>query len=182
MEETIAMLQAQIQELQKECQELRNQLALNKQEKQDSPHTPFQIKEKNNNNDSKIGSETESKKGRKKQFVPPTLQEVQDYMDQIGETSFTAAKFWNYYEARGWTLGKSKMRYWKVVLDNWSKCDKTKRKVERPAQNIVTFNAYKPIETKGAVSYEEYLKMRETASPLAASQASPPALSRGRGS
>ena len=160
MDETITMLKTQILELQKECQELRNQLEENKQEKQDSPHTPFQIKEKNNNNDSKIGSETDSKKGRKKLFVPPTLQEVQAYMDQIGETSFTAAKFWNYYEARGWTLGKSKMRYWKLVLENWSKGNKIKRDKERPAQNIVTFNAYKPVDTKGAVSYEEYLQLK----------------------
>ena len=161
MEETIAMLQAQIQELQKECQELRNQLALNKQEKQDSPHTPFQIKEKNNNNDSKIGSAEETKKGRKKVFIPPTIQDVQTYMDQIGETRFTAEKFWNYYEARGWTLGKSKMRYWKVVLDNWGRGNKAKCKEERPEQNIVTFKAYKPVDNTGAVSYEEYLKLKE---------------------
>jgi len=160
MKETIAMLRTQILELRKECQELRNQLEINKQEKQDFPHTPFQIKEKNNNNDSKMGSAAETKKGRKKAFVPPTIQDVQAYMDQIGETSFTAAKFWNYYEARGWTLGKSKMRYWKLVLENWSKGDKTKRDKERPAQNIVTFNAYKPVDNSGAVSYEEYLKMK----------------------
>jgi hypothetical protein len=51
MEEKIAMLQALILELQKECQDLRNQLAVLKQEKQDSPHTPFQIKEKNKKKD-----------------------------------------------------------------------------------------------------------------------------------
>ena len=28
-------------------------------------------------------------------------------------------------------------------------------------KNIVTFNAYKPVETKGAVSYEEYERMRK---------------------
>ena len=167
MEEKIAMLQALILELQKECQELRNQLAVLKQEKQDSPHTPFQIKEKNNKKDSKMGSAEEQKKGRKRVFIPPTLQEVQAYMDQIGETSFTAVKFWNYYEARGWTLGKSRMRYWKLVLENWSKSDKTKRDKERPPPNIVTFNAYKPVDNSGAVSYEEYLKMRKTASPPA---------------
>jgi len=170
MGETIAMLRTQILELRKECQELRNQLTEIKQEKQDSPHTPFQIKEKNNNNDSKMGSAAETKKGRKKAFVPPTIQDVQAYMDQIGETRFTAVKFWNYYEARGWTLGKSRMRYWKVVLNNWSRGDKTKHKEERPAPNIVTFNAYKPVDNSGAVSYEEYLKMRKTASPPALSE------------
>ena len=79
---------------------LRNQLAEIKQEKQDSPHTPFQIKEKNNKKDSKMGSAEEQKKGRKRVFIPPTPQDVQAYMDQIGVTRFTAVKFCNYYEAR----------------------------------------------------------------------------------
>jgi hypothetical protein len=52
------------------------------------------------------------------------------------------------------------MRYWKVVLNNWSRGDKTKRKEERPAPNIVTFNAYKPVDNSGAVSYEEYLQLK----------------------
>jgi len=160
MEEKIAMLQALILELQKECQDLRNQLAVLKQEKQDSPHTPFQIKEKNKKKDSKMGSAEEQKKGRKRVFIPPTPQDVQAYMDQIGVTRFTAVKFCNYYEARGWTLGKSKMRSWKAVVNFWSSGEKTMRKEERPAQNIVTFNAYKPVDNSGAVSYEEYLKMK----------------------
>jgi len=107
-----------------------------------------------------MGSAEEQKKGRKRVFIPPTPQDVQAYMDQIGVTRFTAVKFCNYYEARGWTLGKSKMRSWKAVVNFWSSGEKTMRKEERPAPNIVTFNAYKPVDNAGAVSYEEYLKMK----------------------
>jgi hypothetical protein len=90
--------------LQKECQKLSSEIGAFKQEKQkeekDSPRTPLQkkekIKEKNNNNDSKMGlgkePETHSQKGRKEAFVPPTLEEVQAYMDQKGESSFTNHK------------------------------------------------------------------------------------------
>ena len=110
--------------------------------------------------------ETHSQKGRKKAFVPPTLEEVQAYMDQKGEHRFTALRFWNYYEARGWTLGKSKMRFWRRVLDNWAESDinngagRTKQSAQAQQDNVVTFHAYKPVDTKGAVSYEEYLRMK----------------------
>ena len=90
--------------MQKECKKLSSEIGAFKQEKQkekkDSPRTPLQkkekIKEKNNNNDSKMcwgkEPETHSQKGRKAAFVPPTLEEVQAYMDQKGESSFTNHK------------------------------------------------------------------------------------------
>lgn len=177
MEEKINQLKRQILELGKRCEELSNQLGAFKQEKQkekqDSPHTPLQekekIKEKNNHNNSKIGSEKNSKncfkKGRKRAFVPPTLDEVQAYMDEIGESRFTAVRFWNYYEAKGWVLGKSKMRFWKCVLDNWVRTENDKRREKTntpaPQQNVVTFIPFKHVDTTGTVSYEEYLRMKK---------------------
>ena len=175
---TIEQFKRQILELQKECQKLSSEIGAFKQEKQkekkDSPRTPLQkkekIKEKNNNNDSKMcwgkQPEIDSQKGRKEAFVPPTLEEVQAYMDQKGEHRFTAVKFWNYYEARGWTLGKSKMRFWRRVLDFWIERDmnnasgRSRQSAQAPQDNVVTFHAYKPVDTKGAVSYEEYLRMK----------------------
>ena len=173
----IAQLNQRIYVLQEECQKLRNQLVVFKQEKQkekqDSPHTPLQIKEKikekNHYHNSKMVSENDQKKGsqkaRREPFIPPTLEEVQAYMDEIGEKRFTAVRFWNYYEAKGWVLGKVKMKFWKRVLDNWSsgRNDGSRRwgAAKAPAQqNVVTFNAFKPMETKGAVSYVEYERMK----------------------
>ena len=171
-------LKRQILSLQEECQKLSSRIDAFKQEKQkeekDSPRTPLQkkekIKEKNHHHNSKMGwgkePETHSQKGRKKAFVPPTLEEVQAYMDLRGEHRFTAVTFWNYYEARGWTLGKSKMRFWRRVLDIWINKE-NERSGRRngstsPAQqdNVVTFHAYKPVDTRGSVSYEEYLRMK----------------------
>ena len=109
-------------------------------------------------------SEIKQKKGRKKAFVPPTLDDVQAYMDEIGECRFTALKFWNYYEAKGWMLGRAKMRCWKIVLNNWNERDNQKGaengKSQKPPKNVVTFNAFKPVDRTGAVSYEEYLRMK----------------------
>ena len=111
-----------------------------------------------------MDSEIKQKKGRKKAFIPPTLDDVQAYMDEIGECRFTAVRFYNYYEAKGWILGKVKMKCWKVVLDNWIERENKKGKLgkpqQKPQQNVVTFNAYKPVDRTGTVSYEEYLKMK----------------------
>jgi hypothetical protein len=108
-------------------------------------------------------SKNESKKRSKKSFVPPTLDEVQAYMDEIGENRFTAVRFWNYYEAKGWILGKTKMKFWKMVLNNWCAKENNKfmtNKTPTPNKNIVTFNAYKPVDTKGAVNLLEYERMK----------------------
>ena len=175
-EDNLTQLNRRISELQNECEKLSNQLMVFKQEKQrekqDSPRTPLQIKdkikEKNHNNNSKMDSE-KSKKGRNKIFVPPTLEEVQSYMDEIGETRFSAERFWNYYEAKGWVLGRSKMRFWKLVLDNWVVGENKKRQKRQapvPQPAVVTFMPFKPVETKGAVSYEEYLRLKEKAKTL----------------
>ena len=157
----IAQLRRQVCELKEECQKLNSELMAFKQEK---------IKEKNHYNNSKMDfekeSENNSQKGRKEAFIPPTLEEVRAYMDEIGENGFTAERFWNYYEAKGWVLGKAKMKFWKRVLDNWTNGGNERSKklkgAKTPAQrNIVTFNAYKPVEIKGAVSYEEYVRMKK---------------------
>lgn len=171
---TFDQLKQQISELQKECEKLSIQLAAYEhettKEKKDFPHTPIQIKEKANNNNSKMGlkiySKNESKISCNESFISLTLQEVQAYMDEIGEHRFTAVKFWSYYEARGWTLGKAKMKFWKRVLDNWSEKENIKeakhmqKDAAAPRDNVVTFHAFKPVDNTGAVTYEEYERMK----------------------
>jgi len=143
------------------------------EEKQDFPRTPFQIKGENkkeeiiNNNYSKMVCE-ENKKGRKRKpekFVRPTLTEVEAYLEGKGDVLFTAKFFWTYYECRDWKIGLCPMTDWKAAIDNWIERDNKKGKALKPAtkavaHNIVTFNAYKPVETRGAVSYEEYERMK----------------------
>jgi hypothetical protein len=100
-------------------------------------------------------------------FVPPSVDEVQAYMDEIGETRFTALKFWNYYESRGWILGKAKMKFWKRVVDNWVSTENERVKWRRGAkvhaaqQNIVAFNAYTPVDNTGAISLVEYERLKK---------------------
>ena len=76
------------------------------EEKQDSPHTPLQIKEENKKEKIDPHQRRDSEKIQKARrcnvLVKPTLEEVQAYMDKVEEDRFTAVKFWKYYEAKGW--------------------------------------------------------------------------------
>lgn len=54
-----------------------------------------------------------------KRFVPPTLEEVQAY---IAENKYrvNAEKFINFYESKGWLVGKVKMKDWKSAVRSWN--------------------------------------------------------------
>ena len=56
--------------------------------------------------------------GKKAKFVKPTVEEIQNYIDEKFYT-INAQYFFNYYEANGWYAGKNKMKDWKRTLDNW---------------------------------------------------------------
>ena len=79
--------------------------------------------EKNSGNNDQLISEEEKKEkssARKErtQFVPPTLEEVQDYEAQKGYT-FSDEKFWGYYESNGWRVGKNPMKSWHGACVTW---------------------------------------------------------------
>ncbi|MCD7754355.1 MAG: hypothetical protein LUH41_07440, partial [Clostridiales bacterium] len=56
-------------------------------------------------------------------FTPPTVGQVRDYCQGQGY-SIDPERFVDYYEARGWMLGKSKMKNWQAAVRNWSRKDR----------------------------------------------------------
>lgn len=54
-------------------------------------------------------------------FQPPELIEVQDLFLQKGSTADEALKFMNFYESKGWMVGKNKMKSWTAAAANWMK-------------------------------------------------------------
>ena len=59
-----------------------------------------------------------------KRFVPPTTDEVLDYMLERGNGS-ESEKFFDYYSSNGWKVGKNKMKDWKAAANNWLRGNKT---------------------------------------------------------
>jgi len=58
----------------------------------------------------------------RKRFVPPTIQEVTDYVS-TRPGSMDAERFIDFYESKGWMVGKNKMRDWQAAVRNWEKRD-----------------------------------------------------------
>lgn len=62
---------------------------------------------------------------QKKRFTPPTVIEISCQMESKGlvlsEADSQADNFWNFYESKGWFVGKNKMKNWKAAVNNWLK-------------------------------------------------------------
>lgn len=57
------------------------------------------------------------KRGR---FTPPTIEEVRAYISEKGY-HIDADTFINFYESKGWMVGKNKMKSWKACIATWEK-------------------------------------------------------------
>ena len=74
-----------------------------------------------NDNDSVNG------KKRSNKFIIPTLQEVQTYCMER-KNKIDPESFIDHYQAKGWIVGKSKMKDWKACVRTWEKYDFNKNK------------------------------------------------------
>lgn len=63
------------------------------------------------------------KKPKKKEFVPPTVEEVREYCGAQGLT-IDAERFVDYYEANGWKVGNQAMKDWRATVRNWARRDR----------------------------------------------------------
>lgn len=75
----------------------------------------------NNNNNNK--KENIIKERRTKRFVPPSLEEIEEYCKERNN-NVDPEKFKNYYDALGWTLGRNKaIKDWKACVRTWERND-----------------------------------------------------------
>lgn len=77
---------------------------------------------------------TNRERGAKK-FKKPSPEEIQNYLDEKNITSFTAEKFYNFYESNGWMIGKNKMKNWKACCNNWKLRDEKENKKDEPKED-----------------------------------------------
>lgn len=53
-------------------------------------------------------------------FAPPTLKEISDYCRQKNN-SVDPDTFYNFYAAKGWMVGRNKMKDWKAAIITWER-------------------------------------------------------------
>lgn len=65
-----------------------------------------------------------------KGFVKPTIEELRDYMNSIDMLD-VSHKFFDFYESKGWMIGKNKMKDWKSAVRTW-KPNNLKSTINKP--------------------------------------------------
>ena len=57
---------------------------------------------------------------KEKMKIPPTLEEVAHYVIE-NKMNVDPYQFWNFYESKGWFIGKNKMKNWHSAVATWVK-------------------------------------------------------------
>lgn len=78
---------------------------------------------------------------RSKRFAPPSLDEVKLAAAKTGLSPQEAEKFWNYHEARGWMMGRNKMKSWPHALATWKINAQTYANNGKPNHQSIDRNA-----------------------------------------
>lgn len=55
----------------------------------------------------------------KRSFVPPSVEDVENYCREKGYRTVNAMAFVSFYESKGWKVGKDKMSSWKSAVAGW---------------------------------------------------------------
>lgn len=85
--------------------------------KQSFSETKLEPNEKENEN---VNVKDKEKEIKRKRFTPPTTQEVEAYCLEKGYT-VDSDRFIDFYESKGWMIGKNQMKDWKAAVRNWNR-------------------------------------------------------------
>lgn len=94
--------------------------------------------EKNIIEENIIENKKENIEKEKKKFKIPTIEEVRQYCEER-KNGIDAETFWNFYQSKGWKVGKEPMKDWKACVRTWE----NKRKQENNTNTQQTANGIK---------------------------------------
>lgn len=97
-------------------------------EPQDLPTTYNQLPNKS------ISNDIDDSNKRKAKFVKPTIEEIRCFCEERNN-GIDADEFFNFYESKGWVIGKSPMKDWKACIRTW---ERNKFKSQRPTGRKVS--------------------------------------------
>lgn len=66
---------------------------------------------------------TDQQPDNPKRFVKPTVEQIRAFCSEHGY-AIDAERFFNYYESKGWVVGKSPMKNWQAAIRQWASRDK----------------------------------------------------------
>lgn len=103
-------------------QKLRERTKENEQEKENfPPHLLYKEKEidkENKKENTILISPVVNTEIARAIFLPPTISEVKEYCEKR-KNSINPEQFVNFYQSKGWMIGKNKMKDWKAAVRTW---------------------------------------------------------------
>lgn len=106
---------------------------LNESSMQDGTFVPHT----DNNEYININNNSLYKKGSSR-FQKPTIEEIRQYCLEKGY-NVDAEQFFNFYESKGWVVGKSPMKNWRAAVSTWNKREKEIPQRKRESRKESTF-------------------------------------------
>lgn len=84
--------------------------------------------------------EGEKRKRERKVFVKPTVEEVKAYCEER-DNGVDAQSFVDFYESKGWYVGKNRMKDWKAAVRTWERSSRggSARREADPYADYPTF-------------------------------------------
>jgi len=92
------------------------------------------IKSKKKNNVNKASGELDNGEITVKRFIPPTLIDVRKYIND-NNYDINPNKWYDFYVAKNWMIGKNKMADWKAAVRTWIK-DKPGQRKHRTVEEV----------------------------------------------
>ena len=102
-----------------------------KEEREKSPHTP--LKEKEGRKEEPLHSRAHA---RDERFAKPTVEEIAAYC-RSRNNGLDPEQIWDFYESKGWFIGKTKMKNWRSAVRTWER----RRREEQNAATSANVNS-----------------------------------------
>lgn len=103
-------------------QKLRERIKENEQEKENFPPHPLykekEIDKENKKENTILISPVVNTETARAIFLPPTISEVKEYCEKR-KNGISPEQFVNFYQSKGWMIGKNKMKDWKAAVRTW---------------------------------------------------------------
>ena len=85
----------------------------------------------------RLGKDRLDKESKVQRFTPPTLEEVKTYCEERNN-GIDPQRFIDFYDSKGWMVGKNKMKDWKAAIRTWENRNKpiaTSQEEKKPFDN-----------------------------------------------
>ena len=76
----------------------------------------------------------QGEKEKTKKFVKPSVEEIREYCNERGNT-VSPEQFYDFYESKGWMIGKNHMKDWKSAVRTWER-ERANKPITKPKEEI----------------------------------------------